>query len=267
MRSHIARNLFFLLIPSVTIDIGTNIKTSQAQSANKQTADRDYKTARETMALGSLFAAKPKLQNALRIYQGIGDRQGQYNCLIELARIEYKEANYQQARIKQRQALQVVNYNSKDGRAKTLEGLISLELGDYYEAASKLRVGVHELQVRGLSDRLGKQELNEAKIALGEAYAHQGLYKQAEHYLYQTVNSPYSNSHLRRRTFNAIGSIQLEIGQYKEALQTFEQAHSVANTTGDRVGKAKTSENLGRAYQLRGDKNKALKHYKEALGD
>ncbi|MGD1922464.1 MAG: CHAT domain-containing protein [Pleurocapsa sp.] len=287
MRSQffICRYFLFLclLIPSVAIDIGINIKISQAlqldstswrnpsvaqaQLANKQTADRDYQAARDTIALGSLFAAKPKLQNALRIYQQIGDRQGQYNCLIELARIDYKEARYQQAGIKQRQALQVINYSSRDGRAKTLEGLIALELGDYREAASKLRVGVHELQVSSQSDRLGKQELNEAKIALGETYAHQGLNKQAENYLYQTVNSPHSNSHLRRRTFNALGSIQLEIGQYKEARNSFEQAYSVANTTGDRVGKAKTLENLGRVYQLQGDRNKALKQYQQALGE
>ena len=275
--------LLYLLLASIIVDVGISIKPAQAQqldlatsrksdlaqahSGNKQTADRDYQAARDTIALGSLFVAKPKLQNALKIYQGIGDRQGQYNCLIELARIEYKEANYQQARIKQRQALQVVNFSSRDGKAKTLAGLIALELGDYQEAASQLRVGLHELQVSGASDRLSKQELNEAKIALGEVYTYQGLYKQAENYLYQTVNSPYSNSHLRRRTFNALGELQLEIGQYQEALETFEQAHSVANTTGDRVSKAKTLENLGRANQLTGDRNKALKQYQQALGE
>ncbi|MCC0177012.1 CHAT domain-containing protein [Waterburya agarophytonicola K14] len=258
--------LWCLLIPAITIAMGVNPEVVQAQTASKQTADRDYQAARETIASGSLFAAKPKLHNALKIYQTLGDRTGQYNCLIELARIDYKEANYQQAQIKQRQALQVVNYSTNDGKAKTLAGLIALELGDYNEALSKLRVGVHELQIAGLSDRLARQELNEAKIGLGEVFTHQGLYKQAENYLAQTVNSPYSDSHLRRRTFNALGSIQLEIGQYDEALKTFEQAHSVSNTIGDRVGKAKTLENLGRAYQLTGDRNKALKQYQEALG-
>ena len=259
--------LLCLLIPSITLDLGINIKTVRAQPANKQTADRDYQAARETIAFGSLFAAKPKLQNALRIYQALGDRQGQYNCLIELARIDYQEADYQQAKIKQRQALQLVNYNSRDGRAKTLAGLIALELGDYNEALGKLIVGVHELQVSGLNDRLSKQEINEAKIALGEVYTHKGQYKQAENYLYQTVNSPYSDFSLRRRTFNALGSIQLEIGQYEQALKTFEQANSVVNATGDRIGQAKTLANLGKVYQLQGDRKKALKQYQQALGE
>ena len=259
--------LLFLVFPCATIDLGLNTKIVLAQPANKQTADREYKAAREAIASGSLFVAKPKLQNALKIYRSLNDRQGQYNCLIELARIDYKQADYQQAKIKQRQALQAVNYSSSDGRAKTLAGLIALELGDYNEALSHLRVGVHKLQVSGINDRLGRQGLNEAKIALGEVYVGRGLYKQAEGYLYQTVNSPYSDSHLRRRTYNALGSIELEIGQYDKALETFERADSVANTIGDRVGKAKTLENLGRAYQLAGDRRKALKQYQQALAE
>jgi len=256
-----------LLVSVTTIELGTDLKTVVAQPVNKQTADRDYQAARKIIASGSLFAATSKLQNALRTYKALKDRLGQYNCLIELARIDYKQADYQQARIKQRQASQVIGYHSPDGRDKTLEGLIFLELGDYLDALSRLRVGVHQLQVSGLRDRLSRQELNEAKIALGEVYAHQGLYKQAENYLYQTVNSPYSDFSLRQRTYNALGSIQLEIGQYSEALKTFEQAYSLANKTGDRVGRAKTLENLGRVYQLQGNRNQALKQYKQALGE
>ena len=258
---------WYLLVPIVTIELGANIKTVAAQPVNKQTADREYKAARDIIARGNLFAAIPKLQNALRIYKNLNDRPGQYNSLMELARIDYKQADYQQARIKQRQASQVVGYRSPDGRDKTLEGLIALELGDYFEALSKLRVGVHQLQISGASDRLERQELNEAKIALGEVYAHQGLYKQAESYLNQTVKSPYSDSNLRRRTYNALGSIQLEIGQYKEALKTFELAYSIANNAGDRVSRAKTLENLGRANQLLGNRNQALKQYQQALGE
>lgn len=263
----ICRYLLFLglLIPSITVDMGINLKALQAQPVSKQTADLDYNAAREIISFGSLSAAQPKLLNALKIYQTLGDVTGQYNCLVELARIDYQQADYQQAQIKQRQALQVVSYNSTDGRAKTLEGLIALELGNYHEALSKLQVGVHELQVSGDRDRLANQELNEAKIALGEVYTHQGLYKQAENYLSQTINSPYSDSSLRQRTYNALGSIQLQIGQYNEALKTFKQANSLANNTSDRLGKAKTLENLGRAYQLMGNKNQALQQYQQAL--
>ena len=258
--------LLCLLIPIATIELTTDIQPLQAQLANKQTADRDYQAAREIISSGNLYAAIPKLQNALKIYQALGDRDGKYNCQIELARIDYKQAKYQQALAKLRLANQAANYSNRDGRAKTLEGLISLELGNYRQALSKLRVGVHELQVSSSRDRLSREELNEARIALGEVYTYQGLYKQAENYLYPAINSAY-NPHLRRRGYNALGSIQLEIGQYDEALKTFTQAYSVPNIPGDRVGKAKTLENLGRVYQVKGDRNQALKQYQLALNE
>ncbi len=260
--------VFYLFIPCLILDLGFNPEVVAAQpvTRDKQQADLNYKSARETIAMGSLFAAKPKLQQALRIYQALNDSEGQYKCQIELARIDYKEGKYQQARAKLRLANHGANYHLNNGQVKTLEGLIAVELGDYREALNRLRFGVHELRIRGTNDRLGRQELNEAQIALGEVYFHQGLYKQAENNLRQALNVAY-NSHERRRAYNALGSVQLEIGQYDEARRTFTQAAGVANTSGDRIGKAKTLENLGRVYQQEGNKKQALKQYQLALGE
>jgi len=260
--------VFALFLPCSILDMGLNPRVVEAQpvTKNKRQADLDYKSAREMIAMGSLFAAKPKLQQALKIYQAVNDPEGQFKCQIELARIDYKEGKYQQARSKLRLANHGANYHLNNGQVKTLEGLIALELGDYREALSRLRFGVHELRIYGANDRLGRQELNEALIALGEVYFHQGLYKQAENNLHQALNVAH-NSHERRRAYNALGAVQLEIGLYDEARQTFEQAAGVANTSGDRIGKAKTLENLGRIYQLQGDKKQALKQYQWALND
>lgn len=274
-RNNICRYLLLLslLVPSLTIDFALNTQQVQAQPINKNkqignkpdsmAALRDLKTARQQLYQGSLLSAKTKFQNALRIYQAANDREGQYNSLVGLAKVDYQQANYQSAKSK---LIQVSLYGIQDGQAKTLEGLIALELGNYNQALSKLRVGVHHLQIHNSYDRLSRQELNEAKIALGEVYSYQGLYKQAENNLYQALNVAYS-PHSRRRALNALGSIHLEIGQYDKALETFEQAYSVTNSPGDRLGKAKTLENLGRAYQVTGDKRKALKQYQLALGE
>ena len=253
------------LIPLVDLPVINNLKPLQAQPANAQTAAREYQAAREAIAAESLFVAIPKLQTALKIYQTLGDRQGQYDCQVELARIDYKQAKYQQAQSKLRLAAPLVNY-SQEGRAETLLGLIALELGDYREALGHLRVGVHQLQVSGMRDALARQELNEANIALGEVYIYQGAYYQAETYLNQGLRVAH-NPHLRRRAYNALGTMQLEIGQEVEALESFQQAYSVPNIPGDSVGKAQTLQNLGRVYQALGDKNQALKQYQWALGE
>jgi len=248
------------------LDFPSHQVLAQPINKNSQEGDRYYESARQIMASGSLFAAKPKLRQALKIYQKINDLNGQYKCQIQLARIDYKEGKYQQARFKLRLANQLANYSINNGQAKTLEGLIALELGNYREALSKLRIGVHELKVHNSNDRLSREELSEAQIALGEVYTHQGLYKQAQLNLYQVLNVAH-NAHLRRRTFNALGLIQLEIGQYDEAFKSFSQAAGVANTVGDRVGKARTLENLGKVYQIQGNKRKALKQYQLALNE
>lgn len=146
-----------LLLPCVAVELGVNSQTTFAQPLNHQQAERNYQSAREIIAQGSLFAAKPKLQQALKIYQTTNDRSGQYNCHIELARIDYREGKYQQARSKLRLA-QAANYSAQDGQVKTLLGLIALELGDYHEARSKLQIGVHELRINGFRDRLGRIE-------------------------------------------------------------------------------------------------------------
>ncbi|MEL7408483.1 MAG: CHAT domain-containing protein, partial [Cyanobacteria bacterium J06558_2] len=253
-----------LSLPCSLVDIDSNPGAVQAQplTLQQQQAEQAYQQARESIAAGSLFIAKPKLEQALKIYQGLGDRQGEAKCLIELARIDYKSGKYQQARNKLRQVN--LTYNSRDGKAKTLEGLIAVELGDYYEALNHLRLGIHQLRVNQVSDRLVRQELNEAQIALGEVYFYQGQYQQAEINLHQALRVAH-NSAERRRAYNALGSVYLEMGQYEEAFKTFEQAAAVPNTIGDRLGKAKTLENLGRAYQLQGDRRQALKQYQLAL--
>ena len=250
---------------SLTTGLVTAPVIAQPGNKNKFEAERDYQSAREMIYSGSLLAARGKLNRALKIYQSLNDKQGQYSCQIELARIDYKSGKYQQAQSKLRLAAQLSNYSNRDGRAKTLLGLIDVELGNYRQAVSQLGVGVHELRISGSNNRLGR-ELYEAQVALGEVYFHQGLYQQAESNLRQVLNVA-NSSHIRRRALNTLGSVQLEIGQYAEAKATFNLAAGVANTPGDRLGKARTLENLGKVYQLEGDKRKALQQYQLALDD
>jgi CHAT domain-containing protein len=261
--------LWCLSLSCFTIGGGVNppLVTAQPVAQSLSQAEQDYQAAREMIDFGSLLAAQGKLNQALRTYQALNDQEGQYNCQVELARIDYKSGDYQQAENKLRLAAQLNNYShSRDGRGKTLLGLIAVELGDYREALSYLNIGVHELRVYSSRDRLGEQELNEGLIALGEVSFHQGLYQQAEQNVAQVLRVT-GSPELRRRALNTLGSIQLEIGQTTEAKETFEQAAGVANTSGDVLGKAKTLENLGKVYQFQGDKKQALKYYQLAFND
>ena len=238
------------------------IAPAQAVDNRKTEADKHLETARFQLQQSSLLAAKTKFQQALKLYQDINDTEGQVNSWVGLARVDYSLGNYRGAQDKLGTAVRIGD--NRNGRLLSLRGLISLELGDYRGALGDLRNGVHYLQVSGTRDRLEMKTLNETRIALGEAYGYLGQYQQASNTLHSAVAATI-DLHLRRRALNALATINLEIGQYRQALNIYQQALNLPNTSGDRIGKAKVLSNLGRAYRAVDDKRQALKHYQLAL--
>lgn len=232
----------------------------QAIDSRKIEADRHLNTAKFQLQQSSLLAAKTKFQQAIKLYQDLKDTEGQVNCWAGLAKVDYLLGNYRGAQDKLRTAVRIGGNNN--GELLSLRGLISLELGDYRGALGDLRTGVHYLRVSG--DRSTRQILNEARIALGEVYGYLGQYNQAANTLHAAISAT-SDLHLRRRALNALGTINLETGQYRQALNVYQQALNVPSIAGDRLGKAKVLANLGRAYRAVDDKKQALKQYQLAL--
>ena len=268
MNSLIVKYFFWLgLLTSVAtisaIDPTNSIVLAQPQSSNSTEAERYLESARFQLEQGSLLAAKSNFQQALRLYQASNNLAGQQDCTISLARIDYQEANYLQALDKLRQAERLIP-GERNGLLLSTRGLVYLELGDYREAVSNLQWGIHYLQIANQGERQDRVNLNQAEIALGEAYLYLGQYQQGLQTLQSLVNRT-GDLHLRRRAFNGIGTIQLELARDEAALQSFQQAFAVPNIPGDRIGKAKTLENLGRAYHALGKRQLALKYYQQAL--
>ena len=270
MRSRLAPYVLCLLMSAVTISFTKSFTNStssivQAQPIDspKQQADLQLEAGYFQLEQSSLLAAQTKFQEALRLYQTINDTLGQRNATIGLATVDYRLGNYRGAQNKLQQASRLGNYNDRDGRLLSLRGLIWLELGDYGRALPDLQTGVHYLQVYGDRDRLGLKELNQARIALGEVYIYQGQYQQALVTL-QAVERVSGDFHLKRRALNGIGTVNLELGQYEQALEIYQQAHNLPSPVGDRIGQAKTLANLGRAYRALGNKKQALKQYQLA---
>ena len=143
-----------LLTSSIALNSGLNPAIVSAQPASLASAERNYQAAREMIYRGSLLSAKTKLAQAFKTYQTLNNREGQYNCQIELARIQYKSAKYQQASYILRSAVQYNNYShARDGRAKTLSGLVNVELGNYRQALNQLKIGCtnYEYLVRAIA--------------------------------------------------------------------------------------------------------------------
>jgi CHAT domain-containing protein/Tfp pilus assembly protein PilF len=256
----------YLIFTTAIISVvsqSNSLVLAQPQNPQKQEADRYLTQAQAELEQGNLLTAKGNFQQALNIYQMIQDAVGQKDCFIGLAKIDYQEARYDLALSNLHQA-ERFNSESNDGQLLTTKGLVYLELGDYQEAVQNLKIGVHSLQVYGERDLAGNNQLQQAQIALGEAYFYLGQYQIALTTLESELNQTH-DLHLRRRVLNMLGTIQLELAQNDAALASFEQALGVPNIPGDRIGKAQTLENLGRAYQAFGDRKLALKYYQQAL--
>ncbi len=237
---------------------------AQALDSRKIEADKHLAAARFQLQESSLLGAKTKFQQAIKLYQDLNDTEGQVNCWVGLAWVDYSLGNYRGAQDKLRTGVRLGD--NRNGRLLSLRGLISLELGDYRGALGDLRTGVHYLQVSGDRDRLGMKTLNETRIALGEVYGYLGQYQQASNTLHSAVSAT-TDLHLKRRALNALATINLEIGQYRQALNIYQQALNLPNTSGDRIGKAKVLSNLGRAYRAVDDQKQALKQYQLALDE
>jgi tetratricopeptide (TPR) repeat protein len=86
------------------------------------------------------------------------------------------------------------------------------------------------------------------------------------YFLYQTLPSPTSTasvdefSNLKERGIDASGR-----GQYREALNYFQQALEMALEVGDRAGEGDTLNNIGLVYWNQGLYGQALENYNQAL--
>lgn len=258
--------LLYFIIPvsSVTLIFPSNyLVLAQSLNNQKQSADNYLTQGQTELERGNLLTAKSNFQQALNIYQMIQDHLGQRDCWIGLAKIDYQETRYNQALSNLSQA-ERYNSETNNGQILTTKGLIYLEIGNYRQAISNLRTGVHYLQVYSDRSLANYNELQQGRIALGEAYLYLGQYQAALSTLESELNRT-QDINLKRKLLNTLGTAQLELGQNDAAKTSFESAFNLPNIPGDRLGKAQTLENLGISYQVLGDRNQALKYYQQAF--
>src|SRR5207247_9116250 len=66
-------------------------------------------------------------------------------------------------------------------------------------------------------------------------------------------------------SINGIAKVQVSLGKNKEALANFQEALKIRRDIGDKIGLGDTLIDLGNFYDDRGDRDQALKMYKESL--
>ncbi len=220
-------------------------------------ADRQFKSAVEMLRIGSPGIAEQKLEQVLQLYKSQADPQGQQATLTQLGLAYYRQGRYPQALQALQQAEQFPSNFQQQGQRSSLKGMVYLQQGDYWQALQQLQ-RAEGSQLRDIAAE------NRTRIALGETYHYLGGYTKALQYLelaQRAANDPFD----RGWALQAIGDVQFNLGEYKQAQDYYQQALAIRRSVGDRLGAARTLSSLGLAYQELSQFEAALSSYQEAL--
>ena len=217
-------------------------------------------------ALSDYYTAREHLEQALAIFQRIGDRTETARALQSLGTVFSFQANYDLA-LKNYQDALILYRKTGDrrGEAHIINnlGTLASERGNpaeekkYYELALRIR--------REIGDRNGEADtLNN----LGLTARTLGEYAQARDYYHQALEIYYEvQDRLGEQTvLHNLGEAFYYLKMYAEALASYRQALFIAREIGDRDGEGLTLYHLGNVLQDTGHLEQAEKHYLEALG-
>ncbi|BAZ03772.1 CHAT domain-containing protein [Calothrix sp. NIES-3974] len=224
----------------------------------QQSADTALRKGIELMEKNVFLAAQGELEQALKIYTQNGDKQGQTEALIQLATLNFYQEKFWQAQQFINQAESTIDRTSNNQqrqRLLTIQGLISLETGEYLKGLNYLQraeTGIRDIAASNLN-----------RIGLGMAYRYLGWYQKSQLYLELAVRSP-GNQNRRALALNTLGDVLFDLGNYEPAVEKYQQALSTYLSVGNRLGAARAQRNLAKIKLILGQTPAAQKLYAEA---
>jgi CHAT domain-containing protein/tetratricopeptide (TPR) repeat protein len=304
--------LFFLTIILLSALPTTTPLTTSYALAQSSTSDTRQTRAAELFRHGSqLYKASRftealiPFQQALDLYQQIGNHKGEGNTRYSIGDIYRNLRQYSKALVFYQQALQIqqkVRDRKSESITRNNMGLVYEELGqysralDYYQQALQIQQEVRDRvsegttysNMGGLYKELGQDQkaLDYLQQALrirqeirdreGEGITHNtigGVYRKREQYS-EALKSYRQALQIQREirdrvnegnTLNAMGLVYADAKEYQQALRLYEQVLQISQETRDRAGEAATRNNIGDIYRQQGQYPQALKFYRQAL--
>ncbi|MEO0948901.1 MAG: CHAT domain-containing protein [Cyanobacteria bacterium J06641_5] len=223
-----------------------------------------FERAERNLSAGLHLSAKGEFQQALQMAQAQQSRIGQLRALVGLARVEYLQGRYASARPLLQRADRLASTPVERGPILSVRGAILLEQGDYRDARQALQQGLHFLQVGGSRDRLQRAAIQRTRIDLGRTLGFLGWYDRALALL-QSAASASSDNNNRQLALQAIGDVQFELGQYRDARENYQWALGAPGSR-DRLRRAQIVVRLGQTQQVLGELDAAEDLYQQALG-
>ena len=239
------------------------------------TADRDYVTAYKNFAEGeklhaqataeSLRKASEKYQEALRLWRGMKDSQGEAQALNGLGVIEYRAGNLKQAAEHLSQAIALFRrVQNRHGEADSLSTLSVV-----YNFSGEPQKALDHYNLALPLARASKDSLVEAQIlsGLGLVLQRLGQTQKALEALNELILMSRARGIIDGEAsgHNNLGLIYISQGRLREAIQEYSQTLVLLKRSEDRFGQAATLNNIGSAYARIGDFQQALDYLHQGL--
>ena len=222
---------------------------------------------------GDYDTAHDRYQQALTIFENLGDRAGTATTHHNLGILAQRRGDYDTARKLYEQSLHIEEeLGDRAGTANTYHqlGILAHDQGDYDTARKLYEQSLH------IKEELGdRASTANTYHQLGMLAQRRGDYDTA-HDRYQQALTIFENLGDRASTANTYGQLGIlahDQGDYDTARKLYEQSLHIKEELGDRAGMATTHHQLGMLAQRRGDYDTARKlyeqslHIKEELGD
>ena len=241
---------------------------SPAQSSleqKKARAQRLHRQAVESYNRGDARKALSFWQTALRLYEAIGDRQGEGAMLGNLG-VTYKNlGDYRRAIDYHERALKI----SREIGDRRSEGSDLGNLGNAYKSLGDYRraIDYHERALK-ISREIGDRRSEGRDLGnLGSAYLSLSNYRRAIDYYKRALKIAREIGDRRGEGIRLgnLGNAYAYLGDYRRAMDYHGRALKVAREIGDRRGEGARLSNLGAVYLSLSNYHKAIDYHERAL--
>jgi tetratricopeptide (TPR) repeat protein len=204
-------------------------------------------------------------EQALALYQRIGDQFGQARSLNNLGAVELYLGRYRQAvgHLGRAEAL------SREAGAHPVTGYARLNLG-----AVAFRQGNHRLAIAHLTEAmaLSRQIAHPALEVSGTVYLaridlREGRYEQAEDRLAHALarSRELGDRAAETEALSGQGELSLTLGQGPLAVARYTAVLGLASRIGDQYEQARAHDGLARGHHAMGSEGRARRHWRRAL--
>ncbi|MBD1861121.1 MULTISPECIES: CHAT domain-containing tetratricopeptide repeat protein [Trichocoleus] len=253
------REALATLQKAIAIFKATGAKAGEAQSLNHIANVYHY-------SLGQYPKALEFYQQALKLRQKIGDREGEWATLADMGVAYGEQGQYTKALEFYQKALGIIRQlgdrNSEKLRLNEVAS-VYFRLGQYPQALEAYQ------QVLKLQ-REGRDREGEATTLgnVGVVYVNLGQYAKALESYRQALaifDSLPAYQGTKATILNNMGGLFFSIGQYKEALDSTQQALAIFNKFSDRPDAATAFTELGLLYEIVGQYSQPLEFQQSGL--